>query len=258
MAFGAAWFFITFLPGSNILPLPNPFAFRFLYLPSAGFMMAAAFLLHQATLYLKDKFVNKKWHVILPSGVIALCMLTTLSYNEFLKNNITACREMIRRYPDSTRPYWVLGLSYLDRGEKEQAAEYFLQCLKRDVNNPFLEQSKDDFLFYYFLSRCYPDGSPETVAHLKKSVTLRPDYLAGHLDLAKTFILRGDFQSALGAALRAIQLNETVAPGYVYAAHSLIELNRKDEAAPYLNKAMQLAPEDANVQYLDAFYQSRE
>ena len=40
--FGIWWFFITLFPVYNIIPIYNPFAERFLYIPLIGFCMLVA------------------------------------------------------------------------------------------------------------------------------------------------------------------------------------------------------------------------
>ena len=42
------WYIVFYLPVSNLIPIVNPIACRYMYLPSIGVLIALAFFLHKA------------------------------------------------------------------------------------------------------------------------------------------------------------------------------------------------------------------
>ena len=81
--------------------------------------------------------------------------------NAFFKNSFVAAKEMIRNYPDSSRPYWLLGVEYYDLGRYEEAAKYFKQHLKNDPRNPFLTHPSKNAAVYHILARSIRGNAEE-------------------------------------------------------------------------------------------------
>jgi len=248
-AFAVIWFFLTYVPTANLLTLLNPFAFRFMYLPSIGFFIVAAWAI--------DSFVNFMKYRISYFGLqvfrvmpVALLLVITIPLNPFFKNNIIACQEMVRVYPNSSRPYWLLGLMYFRVGNYEEALKYLEQYLNRPPNLPFVPDPRRDYAVYHLMGRCYVDDPNRAIAMFHKAVALNPDLTLAYVDLAKAHILNNDFEKALAAGRRAILLEENLVIAYVYAIHSHLALGDLDAAKNLLAKALTLSSEDSNLLYL--------
>ncbi|MCK5581630.1 MAG: tetratricopeptide repeat protein [Candidatus Omnitrophica bacterium] len=257
-AFGIIWFFVTYLPASNVMPLPNPFAFRFLYLPSVGFFIAMAVFLEFVINFLQQKTTLPSIGRLLKITCIAFYMFATIPNNEFFKNNLVACKEIIRNYPDSSHPYWILGLTYLDRQEYDKAIVYFKKYQQTNPNNPFIAVPKLKFLTQHMLGRCYVNDHDQATYHFKTAIKMKPDFLVGYFDLAKAYVVKGEYEEALQTARAAIAIDDKLVMGYVYASHSLAAMGRFQEARKYLEQARILAPGDINVKYLQDFIVQKE
>jgi tetratricopeptide (TPR) repeat protein len=155
------WFFVTYLPTTNILTLLNPFAYRFMYLPSIGFFILTAWGIDRLGRWSKARNPSSRAGEVFLIILVAVCLSVTIHLNRSFKNNFSACREMIRRYPESSRPYWLLGLLHFRQGEYGQAISNLEQYLERKPNLPFIPDPKQDYAVYHLMGRSYVDD-PET------------------------------------------------------------------------------------------------
>ena len=261
ITFAILWFWLNYLPVANIVPLLNPYAFRFMYLPSIGFFILASLLIKDIIDRLTRKFAGPNSSLnlefILKAGIIGLYLAATIPNNEFFKNDIVACREMLCNYPDSSRPYWNLAINYLDRKEYPKAIENFQRYLASNPRNPFLPDVKNDFLAYHMLGQCYPDDPKKAVELFETSIRLNPDFVISYTDAAKAYILLSDYEKSLDRARQAIRINNDVICGYYYAIHSYVMLNKIPEAQELWREAIRVHGKDSNLDYLAALIESK-
>lgn len=118
--FGILWFFLTLLPVSNLIPLQDAVAERFLYIPSIGFLIVLS-----AVLYLLYKHIGKPSLRITMTAVISLILLgygwITIHRNRNWKNDLTLFSANVRDAPASPRAHYNLSTFFLARGEYDQA-----------------------------------------------------------------------------------------------------------------------------------------
>ena len=248
--FAALWFIIAYLPAANIVWLPNPVAFRFMYLPSVGVFLLMALGIERAARCLQSRWPSTRAALIFKTVLIGVCMAATFGNNGFFKNNFSACLEMIRNYPDSSRPYWILGLNYYEQAQFDKAKYYFEEYSRKDPRNPFVPDIQTNYLLWHSLGRCAVNDPGEAVRYFKKALRLRPDFLPAHIDLAKAYILENDFPRAAAAARDAIALDATVPLAYVYAIHAYLGLGDIAAARQLLSAVEGFAGNDANVRYV--------
>ncbi len=247
VTFFIAWFILTYLPTSNIILLPNPMAFRFLYLPSVGFFVFLAVLFERGLSSLSRSGSWKNLGLIFKTGTVIFLMSLTFPLNMLYKDSFISCREMIRNYPDAKKPYLNLGLMYLSLGYHEEAREHLKKYLAADSRNSFVDAMAQDYYAHHQLGRTYIKNPDAAIAEFKESARLRPDYAAVYADLAHAYLLKNDSRAALRAALRAIELDERLIPAYVFAIHCYHELKNDSKARELLRKALDLAPGDSNL-----------
>ena len=256
--FGIIWFFLTFLPTANILTLLNPFAFRFMYLPSIGFFIVAAAGIDGAFNFIKSRSSSLNLEAIAKVALVGIIFSVTIPLNFFFKNNLVACQEMVRAYPKSSRPYWLLGLMEFKRGEYDQALSYLKQYLELPPNLPFIPNPRGDYAVYHLMGRCYVNEPERAIQMFYKVIELNPKFSLVYVDLAKVYILKSDFENALNASLKAIAFENDLIPAYVYAIHSYLALGDAGSAKTWLAKAFSLAPSDRNLIYLKGFIERYE
>ncbi len=123
------WYIIFYLPVSNLIPIANPMAPRFMYLPSVGLLIVLAFLLHRL---FKNGFLKKysqSLSGILHAAIIVVCVTKTLFLNGDWKSNFDVGYAWIRDYPSVGRGYALLGKEYYKAYRFERAKEYLEKSL---------------------------------------------------------------------------------------------------------------------------------
>jgi len=163
---------------------------------------------------------------------------------------------MARHYPEASRPYWILGLSYFEERNYPRSAYYFQEYLKRETNNPFVPRA--DHIVYHYLGMCQVGDPDVAINSFKKSIALRPDYFPAYHDLARAHILKKDFKGALQYVARAVDIRPDVIPPYVYAVHCYAELGRFAEAQDLLEKMKQQWPNEIAVKYAQDFLNQKQ
>jgi len=196
IAFFILWFLVTFLPVSNLLRLLNPYAFRFMYLPSIGLLAVFAYIILALIDILKKRMKSIRSGLIIKMALIGLCMSITISNNAFFKNSIVAAEEMIRNYPESSRAYWILGVEYFELGRLRQADRYFNKYLEIDPKNPQVLDPGKNFSVYYLLGMCNVDDAKKSISYFEKVISLKPDYVLAYLSLAEMYKRNNDFDKA--------------------------------------------------------------
>lgn len=133
--FGTLWYFISLLPSSSIVPLPDLFAEHRCYLPSVGVFLALAAGLH-SLLNFSSRHI--KGRVIIYSlGTLAILILSfsTLLRNEVLQNRETLWRDALAKGSDTPRVWKGLGIVNFDAGRIDESARCFEHALELDPDD---------------------------------------------------------------------------------------------------------------------------
>jgi len=248
VSFFTLWFLATYIPAANLILLPNPFAFRFLYLPSIGFFAVAAVLLSKGFTLLSRRTKIGNLKALLQFTVLSACLFVTVPYNFFYRNEFIACSEMIRNYPESSRPYWNLGRIYFKKGEYTKASENFKTYLSKDKNNPFVTVM--DWDVHYFLGLCQWDRPEKAMEEFEKAVRFNPGFAAPYTGMARIHIREKNYKKGLENSLKSISLNPASPEGYALAVYCRMKLGEIKEAKALLGAALKLSPGDPHLQYL--------
>ncbi len=246
ITFGLAWFFINYFPTSGFFPLLNALAFRFLYLPSIGFFLISAVFIRFLGEWLNQRNFVLRLSFLFQSALMGLLIALTIANNAFFKNNFVACREMIRRYPDSSRPYWILGLENYLAGDFPQAVKYFQGHLSAQLNNPFISSDKEKFMTYHLLGRSSADPDV-AIGYFGKALAISPGFAPVYLDLSRVYIIKKDYLKAMDYARHAAQLDAGLAAAYVYMIHIEIESGNLKRARELLEDAQGKFPRDTGL-----------
>lgn len=128
--FGVLWFFVSVLPSSSIVPLPDLFAEHRSYLPSAGLFLAAGPLFGRiAARRLRSRLTVATLATVAACWVAAFC-LATLWRNEALRDDETIYRELARQQPRYWRAWNGLGTALGRKGDNPGAAECFERAVE--------------------------------------------------------------------------------------------------------------------------------
>lgn len=194
-AFGLGWLLINFFPVSNLVPLFNPMADRYLYLPAAGFAALLASLLCSPRL--------RRWPG-LPAVLLAtLCALyfgLTLRRLGDWRNDGTLWRATAATEPRSARAQTWLGLLAAEKGNLDEMRRRYETA---DRLNP---QAVHPLVNLGVL-----DGQAgrlvEAEGKFRMAVERRPDFPDGWWNLAIALKMQGRDAEAQQVARRAAQIN---------------------------------------------------
>lgn len=142
ISFGIMWFFVTYSPYSNIIPVCNIVSERYLYLPSVGICIILA------ALFLKVwQIINRsaKYKAVLRYFAIATIVLFLSSYatltlrrNYDYHNIITYWWSNINNFPDGYIVYNNLAGTFYAMGDLNNAMAYCYTTLMVDRNQPYV------------------------------------------------------------------------------------------------------------------------
>lgn len=124
--FGISFFLIALLPVSNLVPIFNPMAERYLYLPMAGFCITAATTAH--LFVRRDKYLPI--YISLFSIIIVCYTCITISRNTVWKDSYTLWSDTVKKAPNSNRAHYNLGKSYQRRMLLDKAIQEYLVAIE--------------------------------------------------------------------------------------------------------------------------------
>jgi len=150
LTFAVSWLGLAFLPVANIIPLANPTAYRFMYLPSIGFAMMAAVLLEQSSLMSRSPGLK----TIFTRVLIGICVILTIFLNSSWRNNYTMATTILKNCPESTKAYHLLAFYFKEKGLYQQAREQMQMALRIEPDNP---------VFYHDLGALYVNDPQKAI-----------------------------------------------------------------------------------------------
>ena len=174
MSFAVLWFFITFLPVSNIVPIQNMMACRYLYLPMAGFSLLAALVFRKTR---TARFIQKPLILYLMTGMmVALPVFYALLTSARIlawRSEITLRREYLQHRPDDIAAHIIYGAALERNGLFKQAWEVYKKAkdIFPESAYPCLSLS-----WLYTKTGHYPEAMEEFRMFLKKEPYERPNH----------------------------------------------------------------------------------
>jgi len=135
MIFGILWFTITFIPVSNIIPIPSaPMADRYMYLSVMGLcIILAAFF---RTVFTQTDGLMQK--TMLAAGIIPLLFLCliTVKRNVDWRDDSSLAKSVVRTDPESAFGHYMLGQLFFERGDLFNAMKEWKKTVEIKPNDP--------------------------------------------------------------------------------------------------------------------------
>ncbi|MFC1674547.1 hypothetical protein ACFL1K_01440 [Candidatus Omnitrophota bacterium] len=128
LSFGIAWFFATYLPYSNIIPVCNIISERYVYLPTVGFSIILAYFFVRVWEIINRKSKGRK--LIRPIAVAVLILflssyaVSTVMRNRDYRDLFTFWETNINNFPEGYMAYNNLAGTYYASGRFDQAISY--------------------------------------------------------------------------------------------------------------------------------------
>jgi len=288
VAFSIMYFFVTLLPVSNIWPIVNFMASRYLYLPSVGFCLAVAGLLAAWTGRLSHaaRYGWQRRAAIFAAALfLASCALLTIRGNDTWANNVTVSSEMVKRYPRSARAHASMGTSFLKDGALDKAIEEYRIAVRLEPDTALyhknlgagycakgmLQEAQGELeravvlygglpgldVAYNDLGLAFEGKGlyREAVDSYKKAAMFNPASAAHYFSLGNAYDKAKDYQAAIQAYRKAIEINPGYLEAYNNMASTYADSGDIDKALELWNRILTVDPGFATAHFnLAVFY----
>lgn len=206
ITFSIGWFMLTLLPASNIVPVQEFMAERYLYLPSVGFCLLLAWLI--------SKFKFKVSLVILISLIFSYL---TFQRNFVWKDGLSLWLDTTRASPLSEIAYFNLGNAYQRVGQSDLAIDAYLHAI---ANKPSSMGS------YINLGNIYMSRGELSLAKnaFTSALNIDPRSPTNYNNLGAVLTEQGQYRQALDTFLQALILD----PNHTNAQANIQVLLEKD------------------------------
>jgi hypothetical protein len=228
-SFAIFWFFVTLLPVTNIFPIGNIMASRYLYIPSVGFciLIASSVIKLRATKNFKE--IRKDITIV----VLAFYVIFTTTGILFWRNNITLWLELLRYYPNDNLIYRNLGVLYANIDKYNKAISYL---------NKAIEINSRDALSFYELGIVYSNSSDyeKAIASYKKAIEICPNLAQAYLGLGVIYHNSGNINEAINYYHKSLEVYPDLKEAYFNLAIAYMAKGQYEIALQYAHKAKEL------------------
>lgn len=238
--FGTVFFLLTLIPVYNIVPIANPFAERYIYLPVVGFIMSTVCVTYIITDKLKP-YINRYVPIIFLVTSIVFSF-SVVNRNTIWRGNYSLWSDTVAKMPDSSRAYNGLGFAYYKQGRNDEAIREYLTAIKFRFDNA--EAHNNLGIVYSNIGRY-----DEAIFELKTAIMLKPDYINAYYNLGNIYGKHGLFEQAIKELLTVLRLNPNDADAHYSLGLAYYKLRRYDEAVSEFSAALKLKPD-----YKEAYY----
>jgi len=207
-AFLFCWFAVFYIPVSDLIPLANPMAFRFMYLPSVGALTLYALLLNKV---LTMDFINRysqRLSSMFYLLIILACVSQTVFINDRLRNDFNVGYTMLEHYPTASTGYLLVGQQYYVRRNFDVAKDYFEKAVRFGDYNPQIDLQ---------LGICYFELGDFKNArqHLLSVVAISPDFLGPYIILGNIYYDQREYGQEVRVLEKALTLVSASSPIYL-------------------------------------------
>lgn len=244
ITFGIIFSVITLMPVYNIIPIFNPMAERYLYMPIVGIITAMVLAVNHV-------FQTTYRYVLLIILIftISIHSIGVIERNRVWIDNFTWLSDTEKKMPNSYRVHHLLGRMHGDEGKIEEAIKHYqvaLELRPYSINDLLelgsiydsiekfdegieqfqtaLKFKPSEPMFYYYLGNFYSGKGMlnEAIPQYQTAVRLNPDFTEVHYNLGILYLKSGIIDKAKIEFETTLRLRPTFLP----AREALISLDR--------------------------------
>lgn len=239
VGFALAWFLVTLLPTSSILPLPQPMTDYRPLLGSAGILAAFAACLYEAAVRLNRKSALV---ALISAGIAIIMIFGALTYlrNLDYKTSITLWADTARKRPKNYMAHHNLGNALAEAGRPDLAAGSFETAT---TYNPLYFEA----YLSWGVALARLGKLDEAREKIERAIAIKPDYAEAWMGLGALAAFTGKTGQAISYFERAIAIKPDYVNAHLNLGLALRSLKRRAEAIRRLETALALAPDRADI-----------
>ena len=239
ISFAILWFFIILLPVSNIVPISNIMASRYLYISTAGFCLLIAWLLRKLpTLKIFSVSPNILQRISKELLVVLLIFYSvfTIIRSFAWRNSATIWLEVAEAYPNHPLPRRNLGAWFKKSGLPDKAIDEFKIAISMDPTFT---------LAYNDLGVCYYEKGlfDEAIEEFKKALEFGLNWPDVYVNLGVCFTEKRQYQEAIGYFKQAIEIDPGCLQAYNNLGVTYAGMRNYAEAKKAWEMALEIDPE---------------
>lgn len=234
--FGSLFFLISLAPVLNIFRVNAYMAEHWLYVPSVGFFLIAAYGLRSLIATGRLKIAAVIGTVLL----VAAYSIATVRQNSYWRDPVSFYERTILFAPFSARAYNSLGNEYLDMGDPGKA----LACYKKAIE---LDPADAGTYNNIGLVLAGSGNFREAIVNYRKAISLDPAYADAYSNMGISYFNMGDKDTALSSFEKAVSLSPSSSGAYNNLGVFFNFTGRFREAEAAFMKALALDPDDPNI-----------
>lgn len=229
---GVLWYFISLLPSSSIVPLPDLFSEHRCYLPSVGYFLALAVGI-RLLLQLASTISEARVIISAAASLAILALsLSTLLRNEVLRNRESLWNDALAKGSNTARVWKGLGIVHYHSDRVEESARCFERALQV---SPMDEESWLNLCTIYIKS-----------GHVEKSLEITERALNNKPLAVQLLHLRGIALIMSGRVNESLELWNLILrsypeyrPAHLSIAEALAQIGHEERALHHLRLAEQ-------------------
>jgi tetratricopeptide (TPR) repeat protein len=258
MGMGLAWGIVTLSPavwigvvGVGVGVLPTLAAERYLYAPSAGFLMVLVWLiltvLGQIQIWTGWP-VQRVWRVAGLMGMILITVWGWESWNRdgVWKNKLIFWEMAINRLPGKSPQNAVahnnLGLAYYDIKSLDKAIERYRMAI--DLKPDYADAHNNLGIVYNDQGRL-----EESIREYQITLKLQPNLAQAYNNLGTAYSKQGHFEEAIREYQKTLELQPDNAEAHNNLGNAHSKQGRIEEAIREYRAALELQPDNAEAHY---------
>lgn len=270
--FCLGWFFITWLPAANIIPVSTKMADRYLYLAAIGVFLGFSVLSAKGA----KVFLPRKSRVPILFSFFSIVLLSlsyfTVQRNQVWANSLTLWEDNLQKNPENRIAHLNLGEVLDEQGRLDEAVVHYREALRIDPyfakahNNLGVALAKQgkihEAIEHYLQALRLNRHLQKTRVNLDNALDIEIDkkgalfaessepgseYVKSISNLGVALALLGKFEKAIAYCKKALDLEPDWAEGHNNLANALAAQGKLKEALQHFSRALELKPDYADA-----------